>query len=352
MLASWPLSQSGQLAIVENVRIGADYDVTNLTKYKNSSDQLRILESWIGKPPREYGEPIKQWHKDVAAVAQQVLEQILTDLVDYNINKHRETNVCLAGGVFLNCKANKKIRELDSVGDLFIQPVSNDAGVGIGGALYPFSPEEVDPMESLYFGPSYSNPEIRSVLRQNKLDVKKSDNIYTDVAQYLAAGKLVGWFQGRTELGPRALGNRSILADPRSISSRDNVNEYVKHREKWRPFAPSILEEEIEEYLVDSCNAPYMIQTFDVRPEKTDEIPAVLHPNDDTVRAQTVNEQQNPRYHQLIKEFDNITGVPVVLNTSFNDSGEPIVNHPREAIRDFYSMGLDVLAINDYLLEK
>jgi len=153
-------------------------------------------------------------------------------------------------------------------------------------------------------------------------------------------------------MGPRALGHRSILADPRTVDSRDRVNEFVKHREEWRPFAPSMLEEAAEDYLVHAEPSPYMIKTFDVIPEKRDEIAAVLHPADDTTRPQTVREDQNPRYYSLIREFEDITGVPVLLNTSFNDSGEPIVNTPTEAIRDFFSMGLDTLVIEDVVLEK
>jgi carbamoyltransferase len=172
------------------------------------------------------------------------------------------------------------------------------------------------------------------------------------VATRLADGELIGWYQGRLEMGPRALGNRSILADPRTTDSRDRVNEFVKHREEWRPFAPSMLEEAAGEYLVNAEPAPYMIKTFDVKAEKQEEIPAVLHPGDDTTRPQTVREDQNPRYHALISEFEQLTGVPVILNTSFNDSGEPIVNTPTEAIRDFFSMGLDTLVLKDIVLEK
>jgi carbamoyltransferase len=142
------------------------------------------------------------------------------------------------------------------------------------------------------------------------------------------------------------------LADPRTIESRDRVNEFVKHREKWRPFAPSILEEAVDTYFEDASTAPFMIQTFDVNAEKADEIPAVLHQEDDTARPQTVRKDQNKRYYQLIDHFESITGVPVVLNTSFNDSGEPIVNRPNEAIKDFFSMGLDILAIDDFIIKK
>jgi carbamoyltransferase len=153
-------------------------------------------------------------------------------------------------------------------------------------------------------------------------------------------------------MGPRALGNRSILADPRTEASRDRVNKYVKHREEWRPFAPSMLEEEMERYLEQAEPSPYMIKTFATKPENRDDITAVPHPSDATTRPQTVREDQNPRYYRLISEFEQLTGVPVVLNTSFNDHGEPIVTKPTEAIKDFFGMGLDVLVLEDLLIKK
>jgi carbamoyltransferase len=207
-------------------------------------------------------------------------------------------------------------------------------------------------MTDVYWGPSSADSEIKKVLEENKISYRRSDNVESYVANKLANGKLVGWMQGRQEMGPRALGNRSILADPRTSESLDRVNKYVKHREEWRPFAPSMLEEAAEKYLLDTTSSPYMIQTFDTDPEHRDEIEAVIHPGDYTTRPQTVREDQNPRYYRLISGFSELTGVPVVLNTSFNDHGEPIVTRPVEAIRDFYGMGLDILAIEDYIIEK
>lgn len=176
---------------------------------------------------------------------------------------------------------------------------------------------------------------------------------YQDLPDVIfVTGALVGWMQGRQEMGPRALGNRSILADPRTSESLNRVNEYVKHREAWRPFAPSMLESAADEYLVDAEPSPYMIKTFDTVPEKRDDIDGVVHPADQTTRPQTVREDQNPRYHALISAFESITGVPVVLNTSFNDHAEPIVTTPKEALRDFYGMGLDFLVVGDYVVAK
>jgi carbamoyltransferase len=213
-------------------------------------------------------------------------------------------------------------------------------------------PADVEPMTNVYFGPQYSDDDIEDVLAEIKLDYRKSDDVVAAIAQEIADGSLVGWFQGRLEVGPRALGNRSILADPRSVESRDNVNKYVKHREEWRPFAPSMKEEAVDEYLVDATQSPFMIKTYDVREDKQGVVPALLHAGDGTTRPQTVNAEQNPRYYALLSEFENLTGIPMLLNTSFNDHGEPIVNRPSEAIKDFYGMGLDVLVLGDYVLEK
>lgn len=171
-------------------------------------------------------------------------------------------------------------------------------------------------------------------------------------AALLAEGALVGWFQGRLELGPRALGNRRILADPRSVRSRDRVNRFVKHREEWRPFAPSMIESAATEYLENASPSPYMIKSFDVTPGRREELLAVLHPADDTARPQTIREGEYPRYYRLLRAFEDGTGMPVLLNTSFNDHAEPIVTTPTEALKDFFGMGLDVLVLEDLVVTK
>ncbi|WP_226022869.1 carbamoyltransferase [Halomicrobium salinisoli] len=300
------------------------------------------------KGPSEFD----QWEKDLAFVTQQLLEETVVDIIEHYADRLGISNVCLAGGVALNCKMNKRVMESEYVDDVFVQPVANDAGVPIGAGYLDQDPSDVSPQTTVYWGPDYQSDEIEECLEERKISYEQPDDLERAVAERIADGDLVGWFQGRMEMGPRALGNRSILADPRTAESRDRVNEYVKHREGWRPFAPSMLEEAVDEYLVDGKPAPFMIKTFDVDPERKDEIEAVVHPADDTTRPQTVNEDQNPRYYRLLSEFEDITGVPVLLNTSFNDHAEPIVNTPTEAIKDFYGMGLDVLVLNDYLVEK
>ncbi|ELY52148.1 carbamoyltransferase family protein [Natronococcus jeotgali] len=331
---------------------GVDYDVTPLTKRWGTGYGVEKLEDAFGRPRNDEPGQFDQWEKDLARTAQALLEETVCEIVEAYLGASRSNDVALAGGVALNCKLNKSVRELEAVDDTFIQPVAHDAGLALGAGWLDRRPDGVEPQTTVYLGPEYETSEIESLLETNKIRYAKPDDLEGYVAERLAEGALVGWFQGRMEMGPRALGARSILADPRTAESRDRVNRYVKHREEWRPFAPSMLEDAAEEYLIDGGSAPFMIDTFDVRPEKVDDLEAVLHPADDSTRPQTVREDQHPRYHRLISEFESITGVPVVLNTSFNDHAEPIVTTPTEAVKDFYGMGLDVLVLEDCVVEK
>jgi len=334
--------------LFEAIDGGAEYDVTEVTT-GSIDDMVRRLERVFGRPRRTDAGGFTDWEKDLAFTAQAFVEDTVVALVRGFAREFGTDNVGLAGGVALNCKMNKRVMELDCVDSLYVQPVAHDGGLALGAGMVHTGGGEMD---HVYHGPSYTADEIESVLRANKLGFHQPADLEQSVAERIADGELVAWFQGRLEMGPRALGNRSILADPRSDASRDRVNRYVKHREEWRPFAPSLLEDAAGEYLVDAEPAPYMIKTFDVEPGRRDEIEAVLHPADDTTRPQTVCREQNPRYHRLISEFESITGVPVLLNTSFNDHGEPIVTTPTEAIKDFYGMGLDALVLGEFVLEK
>ncbi|MFP8953647.1 carbamoyltransferase [Natrialbaceae archaeon A-arb3/5] len=336
----------------ELVDVGSEYDVTALTKRWGTGHGVELLEDAFDRPRTDDPGSFDQWEKDLAYTAQTILEEIILDIVREHSRRVDSANVALAGGVALNCKLNKAVRELPGVSETFVQPVAHDAGLALGAGWAVQRPASVDPLSTVYFGPEYEPAEIEARLETTKIDYAEPENLEQYVAERLADGALVGWFQGRTELGPRALGARSILADPRIDGARDRVNRFVKHREEWRPFAPSILEEAAAEYLIDGQPAPFMIDTFDVRPEKADELSAVVHPADETTRPQTVREDQHPRYYRLISAFEEITGVPALLNTSFNDHGEPIVNTPTEAVKDFYGMGLDVLVLEDYVLEK
>jgi len=335
----------------EHVTAGVDYDVTAITQY-GIEPGVEKLEEMFDRPRNRTRGEFDQWEKDLAFAAQSFVEETVVGIVEHYVDKLGTGAVCLAGGVALNCKMNKRVQESEAVEDLFIQPIAHDGGLALGGGMLETTPTETPVMERVYWGPEYGRTDIEAVLEETKTDYTEPDNLERAVAERIADGELVGWYQGRLEMGPRALGNRSILADPRTTASRDRVNEYVKHREGWRPFAPSMLEEAIDDYLVNATPSPFMIKTFEVEPEKQDEIPAVLHPADGTTRPQTVTESQNERYYTLIKEFENVTGVPAVLNTSFNDHAEPIVSTPRETLKDFYGMGLDVLVLGDYLVGK
>lgn len=306
-------------------------------------------------PRRDPSRGITQADKDLAASAQLALERAVFELVREGIRLTGCRRLSLAGGVAMNSKANGRLLASGLVDEIFVQPAATDDGTAIGAAIAVHRkiglPIPRYRLDDAYLGPESGDAEIASVLQTYKLRAVQVGNVTGLTARLLAEGKIVGWFQGRMEFGPRALGNRSILADPRTIEMRDRVNEVVKFREGWRPFAPSCLEEVAGEYFEGCGEAPYMILTYDVRPEKRSIIPAVTHA-DNTARVQTVSRRTNPRYWELIAEFGRRTGVPVLMNTSFNLKGEPIVCTPKDAIRTFYSSGLDVLVMGDHVLAK
>jgi Predicted carbamoyl transferase, NodU family len=313
-------------------------------------DDVRRLERLFGRPRKRQPESLTQWATDLAFMTQQFFEETVIAIVEECCETFETANVGLAGGVALNCKLSKRVMEHRTVDSLFVQPVAHDSGLAFGIGLLK-NGSSID-SSTVHYGPEYTAAEIQQILDTNGITYREPDDITRATAERIADGDLVGWFQGRLEMGPRALGNRSILADPRSVESRTRVNRYVKHREEWRPFAPSILETRADEYLEDAKPSPFMILTFNATDRAMEEIPAAIHPGDNTTRPQTVTEAQSPRYHDLIQEFERITGVPVVLNTSFNDHGEPIVTRPKEALKDFYGMGLDVLVLDRFLVEK
>lgn len=292
--------------------------------------------------------------EDVAATAQKLLEDQLFDIADYWLDETGHDTLATAGGVFLNVRVNNKIIREIAPEEYFIFPNAGDGGLPTGTALAShhrenprFRPFNLD---HPYYGPDI-DVELPTALEKRALDYETPGDPVERAADLLAEGNMVAWCQGRMEYGPRALGNRSILVDPTREDSMDRVNQSVKFRESWRPFAPSILEEAVDEYLVDPVYDPFMITSFDVKPEKRDEIPAVTHV-DGTTRPQVVRESVNPRYWALIDAFADRTGTPVVLNTSYNLSGDPIVTTPKDAVQTFYSSGLDALVIDDYVLTK
>jgi carbamoyltransferase len=306
-------------------------------------------------PERTPESEIDDSFKNIAFAVQDACEAAMLALVKLATEKTGCRDVCLAGGVALNSKANGKIQASGMVDHIFVQPAASDDGVALGAVFAPYLDNggqlPMKPLRHVYLGPEFSDAEIEKALRTYKLHAGKLDDIAATTAELLANGKIIGWFQGRMEFGPRALGHRSILADPRDPEMNAKVNNAVKFREWWRPFAPSMLKEVAGEYLEHACDSPFMILTNPVRPEKRDVIPSVTHV-DGSARPQTVEKEISPLYWNLINEFGKRTGVPVLMNTSFNLRGEAIVNTPTDAIRTFFSSGMDALVIGSYLVEK
>ena len=311
--------------------------------------------------PRKQNEKTEQIHYDIAASAQKVLEDILIKMANHVYDKFHLKNLCLGGGVALNGVANNRILKEGPFDNVHIPPSPGDAGSAVGCAQYLYHTYHKNPRiiekniskiisENIYVGPSYSNDEIQKFLDSENIQYEKlEDKLLSNTAQLIADGNIVGWYQGKMEWGPRALGSRSILADPRKAEMKDILNEKIKHRESFRPFAPSIMEEYVAEYFDIDRISPYMLFVAPVK--KPAIIPAVTHV-DGTGRLQSVNRNANPLYYQLINEFYKITGVPVIINTSMNVMGEPIVNTPKQAYQMILKTDMDILIMGNYLVKK
>ena len=349
---------------------------TGLTMTSNKFHNL------FGKNPRDSKkEKLTQFHMDVAASIQKVTEDIMIKLAKSLKKEFNISNLCLAGGVALNCVANGKILKEKIFHNIWVQPAAGDAGGSLGAALALWHIEQHNPrlvnlnddMQGSYLGPEYSQKEI-----ENELDkigavykIKNEEDLLNQTADDLSVGEAIGWFQGRMEFGPRALGNRSILGDPRSSEMQKNLNLKVKYRESFRPFAPSILKEDLEEWFDINVDSPYMLIVANINKDKTinmtedqkklfgidklnikrSEIPAVTHV-DYSARIQTVHKETNEKYYKLIKKFKKKTNYPVIVNTSFNVRGEPIVNTPSDAFNCFMGTELDKLVIGNCYLDK
>lgn len=332
------------------------YDLSKYVSYGNGGyrsafDLGELYEKFVEDfGDRRRGE-IEKKHEDFAFSVQKQVEDVMLHLVDYYAEENG--NLCLSGGVALNCVMNGRVLQESKIKDIFIQPMAADDGGALGAAVYLAVQDgnKFDKMIHPYYGPEFSDEEIEKLLKQAKVDYQRHKDPAGLAAELLAEGNIIGWFQGRLEVGPRALGDRSILADPRRAEMKDIINKRVKHREPFRPFAPSLLEEEMDKYLEDAYPAPFMLLSFDVRKDKQKEIPAVTHV-DGTARPQTVTKEQNPLYYELIKQFKKETGVPVILNTSFNVGGKPIVCTPKDALSAFYSEGMDALVMGSYVIKK
>ena len=342
----------------------------------------RKFDDLFGQKPRnEKKDKLTQFHMDIAASIQEVTEEVMIKLSRSLKKEYGIANLCLAGGVALNCVANGKILKSKIFDNIWIQPASGDAGGSLGAALALWYDEQNNPrtinpkddMQGSYLGPEYTQSEIEKELKTigAKFDILSEDNLINKTAEDLSNGNAIGWFQGRMEFGPRALGGRSILGDPRSSDMQKILNLKVKYRESFRPFAPSILNEDLKEWFEMNCDSPYMLMVSKLNTEKIfemndeqkklfgieklnikrSEIPAVTHV-DYSARVQTVHEETNKKYYKLIKKFKEKTNCPVIVNTSFNVRGEPIVNTPTDAFNCFMGTELDKLVIGNCYLEK
>jgi carbamoyltransferase len=306
--------------------------------------------------PRDFRGAIEQRHADLAASAQAVLEENYFALLNYIQKQTGQKNVCLAGGVALNCVANGMIFDRTGFRDVYVQPAAHDAGTSFGAALYVqhqiLKRERSFVMKDVYWGPQYSDADILQHLETAGCAYQRlsESELVRRTAEQIAEGNIVGWFQGRMEYGPRALGNRSILADPRRKDMKDILNRRIKYREPFRPFCPSVLAECAGDFFECSYPSPFMLMAYKIKPAMRDVIPAVTH-EDGTGRLQTVEQEVNPLYWKLIRSFGDLTGVPVVLNTSFNEN-EPIVNTPAQAVDCFLRTHMDTLVIGSFFLRK
>lgn len=328
--------------------------------YSTTRTFNRRWEELFGRPQRRNEAELTDFHRDIAASGQKVVEAIMVKMATH---VHRETgmeNVCLAGGVALNCVANWRILQESGFKNIFIQPAAGDSGGALGTAFYIYNTVLRNPrtfvMKHAFWGPSFSNQEILAELNRVEAvyeTIDDEEELLERTAAMIADGKVVGWFQGRLEFGPRALGARSLLADPRNPKMKEIINAKVKFREAFRPFAPAVLKEHAHEYfeMPPGMDAPFMLLVPKVRQDKRAVLPAVTH-RDGTGRVQTVTASENGRFYRLIQTFGRITGVPVVLNTSFNVRGEPIVCTPADAYHTFVHTGIDALVIGDYLITE
>lgn len=306
-------------------------------------------------PPRRRGAEFEQRHYDIAHSLQVVLEETVLQLAHWLRKATMVDDLCLAGGVALNCVMNARLRDRGPFRRVWVQPAAGDAGTALGAALWVDmqerqSSERAYRMDHAFLGPAFGDREIEDFLRWSKLPYRRLTHVAVETADILVRDKVIGWFQGRMEFGPRALGARSILASPLHATMQATLNQ-IKDREDFRPVAPVVLEEEVVNWFAHAGSSPFMLFVFDVLPDKADRIPAVRHV-DGTARIQTINRQQNPVYYDLLKAFQARTGVPVLVNTSFNTRGEPIVCTPRDAVESFWTSPLDALVIGSFVLEK
>jgi carbamoyltransferase len=317
----------------------------------------RRFEQLFGHPRREPESPLLPFHKDLAASLQKVTDEVVVRLAR---EVYRETglpNLCMAGGVALNCVSNSRILKEVPFSDIFIQPAAGDAGGAVGVACYIqntlLGNDRKYVWKNAFLGPSFSSAEVAGYLDGSGIEYERLEEVdlIRRVSRLLAEQQVIGWFQGRMEFGPRALGSRSIIADARNPENWKRVNLKIKYRESFRPFAPVVLEERMKDYFEFDRPSPYMLFTAQVRPEQRSTIPAVTHV-DGSARLQTLTREDHGLFYDLVSQFDRDTGCPVIINTSFNVRGEPIVCTPADAFRCFMATEMDYLAIGPFLIDK
>jgi carbamoyltransferase len=314
------------------------------------------FEQLFGKPRRVPESELTQFHKDIAASLQKVLDHVVVKMANYVYGQAKLPNLCMAGGVALNCVSNSKLLRETPFKEIFIQPAAGDAGGAVGVAFYIYNTllgnHRTYIMKNAFLGPEYSDDEIATYFDMIGIEYKQFDKptLLQETARLVAGQNIIGWFQGRMEFGPRALGSRSIIADARNAENWKRVNLKIKFRESFRPFAPTVLEERMKDYFEFDRTSPYMLFVANVREDKR-KIPAITHV-DGSARLQTLNREDHELYYDLIKEFERQTGCPVIINTSFNVRGEPIVCTPQDAFRCFMRTDMDYLVIGSFVLDK
>jgi carbamoyltransferase len=333
-----------------DVKINTDWIAFHEVRSKFVSDKFTSLFG----PKRNWEDDITDTHKNIAAGLQDRLEEVVVEMLKTARKKYNFEKLCIAGGVGLNCSLNGRILEEGIFDEIFVQPGSGDNGLSIGacylsrkkqlGTLHPKK------FHNFYLGHRDTDNEILAFLEKTGVKFEKLDGDYSKVCRFLYESKIIGWCQGPAEFGPRALGSRSILAKPAPRDIKDHVNARVKFREPFRPFAPAVLEEKASEWFHIEQQSPHMLMAVQARKEKSKEIEAVIHV-DNSARVQTVGDL-NPQFKKLIEQFENISGYPILLNTSFNVKGQPIVNDVADAYKCYMSTNLDALVVGDYLLVK
>jgi carbamoyltransferase len=341
-------------------------EVTGSYSYEINLDWIayhQMRDTWVSEQfkttfgeKRESDDPILSHHKNIAAALQKRLEDVVLGQLSIARDEFGLSKLCFSGGVGLNCSLNGKIAASGLFDEIFVQPASGDAGVSIGSALLaeadrPGSTLKPEKNHNYYLGSRPSQDDLKSAVENSGHSYEIPDDLSATTAEYLSEGLIVGWFQDQAEFGPRALGNRSILCRPYPEEQRDHINSRVKFREEFRPFAPAVLAEHAADYFQINQESPHMLIACQVQPSKRDVIPAVVH-IDGTCRVQTVKKADNPRFYELLTAFNEKTNCPVLLNTSFNVKGQPIINNPKQAIDCFMSTEIDVLVVGDYLLRK